>query len=194
MTEEQAGREFRFCPRCGGPFTARIIKEGEPFRLVCDACGFVFYLDPKVAVGTIIRTADDEFVLCRRAIEPGYGRWVFPGGYVDRGEKLEEAAVREAREECGLDVELERLVSLHSYRGKTPIIIVWAARAVGGELKAADEESLEVRAFRAETIPWGDLAFESTGEALRAYFGNRDSGLGIRDSGLILTGSIGEHL
>jgi ADP-ribose pyrophosphatase YjhB (NUDIX family) len=194
MTEEQAGREFRFCPRCGGPFTARILKEGEPVRLVCDACGFVFYLDPKVAVGTIIRTADDEFVLCRRAIEPGYGRWVFPGGYVDRGEKLEEAAVREAREECGLDVELERLVSLHSYRGKTPIIIVWAARAVGGELKAADEESLEVRAFRAETIPWEDLAFESTGEALRAYFGNRDSGLGIRDSGLILTGSIGEHL
>jgi len=192
--DEQAGREFRFCPRCGGPFTARILKEGEPFRLVCDACGFVFYLDPKVAVGTIIRTADDEFVLCRRAIEPGYGRWVFPGGYVDRGEKLEEAAVREAREECGLDVELEGLVSLHSYRGKTPIIIVWAARAVGGELKAADEESLEVRAFRAETIPWGDLAFESTGEALRAYFGNRDSGLGIRDSGLILTGSIGEHL
>jgi ADP-ribose pyrophosphatase YjhB (NUDIX family) len=170
MTEEQAGREFRFCPRCGGPFSARILKEGEPPRLVCDTCGFVFYLDPKVAVGTIIRTADDEFVLCRRAIEPGYGRWVFPGGYVDRGEKLEEAAVREAREECGLDVELERLVSLHSYRGKTPSIIVGAARAVGGVLKTADEESLEIRAFRAETIPWGDLAFESTGEALRAYF------------------------
>ena len=115
-------------------------------------------------------------MLCRRAIEPGYGRWVFPGGYVDRGEKLEEAAVREAREECGLDVELEGLVSLHSYRGKTPIVIVWAARAVGGELKVADEESLEVRTFGAETIPWDDLAFESTGEALRAYFEARSSG------------------
>jgi ADP-ribose pyrophosphatase YjhB (NUDIX family) len=178
MGDDVADLEFRFCPRCGGPFNSRIIKAGEPPRLVCDACGFVFYLDPKVAVGTIIRTADDKIVLCRRAIEPGYGRWVFPGGYVDRGEKLEEAAVREAREECGLEVELERLVSLHSYSGKTPVVIVWAAKAVGGELKVADEESLEVRTFRAETIPWGDLAFESTGEALRAYL--KDQGLGAR--------------
>ena len=180
MPDGGGEREFRFCPHCGGAFNARILKEGDPARLVCDRCGFVFYLDPKVAVGTIIRTVDHEIVLCRRAIEPGYGRWVFPGGYVDRGEKLEEAAIREAREECGLDVELEGLVSLHSYRGKTPIIIVWAARAVGGELQVADEESLEVRRFRAETIPWEDLAFESTGEALRAYLGVRDSGFGIR--------------
>jgi len=75
-------------------------------------------------------------------------------------------------------VVLEGLVSLHSYRGKTPIVIVWAARAVGGELKVADEESLEVRVFAAERIPWDDLAFESTGEALRAYFGSK--GLGAR--------------
>ena len=179
-------REFRFCPQCGGAFNARILKVGEPARLVCDRCGFVLYLDPKVAVGTIIRTPDHQIVLCRRAIEPGYGRWVFPGGYVDRGEKLEEAAVRDAREECGLDVELEGLVSLHSYRGRTPIIIVWAARAVGGELKVADEESLEVATFGAETIPWDDLAFESTREALRAYFadqgqGARATGQGARD-------------
>jgi ADP-ribose pyrophosphatase YjhB (NUDIX family) len=176
VTEERGEPEFRFCPHCGGAFNARILKEGEPERLVCERCGFVFYLDPKVAVGTIIRTADHQIVLCRRAIEPGYGRWVFPGGYVDRGEKLEEAAIREAREECGLDVELEGLVSLHSYRGKTPIIIVWAARAVGGVLGVADEESLEVRAFGAETIPWDDLAFDSTGEALRAYFGGKRPG------------------
>jgi ADP-ribose pyrophosphatase YjhB (NUDIX family) len=176
MAEGGGDRQFRFCPHCGGAFNARILKEGDPARLVCDRCGFVFYLDPKVAVGTIIRTVDHGIVLCRRAIEPGYGRWVFPGGYVDRGEKLEEAAVREAREECGLDVELEGLVSLHSYRGKTPIIIVWAARQVGGELKVGDEESLEVRAFTAETVPWDDLAFESTREALRTYFDSRDSG------------------
>ena len=181
MTAKEHGdREFRFCPHCGGAFNARILKEGDPARLVCDRCGFVFYLDPKVAVGTIIRTADDEIVLCRRAIEPGYGRWVFPGGYVDRGEKLEDAAIREAREECGLEVELDGLVSLHSYRGKTPVVIVWAARVVGGELKVADEESLEVRSFPAERIPWDDLAFESTGEALRVYFDTRDSGLGAR--------------
>ena len=181
MAEDDGERAFRFCPHCGGAFNARILREGEPARLVCDRCGFVFYLDPKVAVGTIIRTADHEIVLCRRAIEPGYGRWVFPGGYVDRGEKLEDAAIREAREECGLEVELEGLVSLHSYSGRTPIVIVWAARAVRGELKVADEESLEVRAFRAETIPWDDLAFESTGEALKAYFAGQ--GLGTGDKG-----------
>ena len=178
---EHGDRAFRFCPHCGGAFNARILKEGDPARLVCSRCAFVFYLDPKVAVGTIIRTADDEIVLCRRAIEPGYGLWVFPGGYVDRGEKLEDAAVREAREECGLEVELDGLVSLHSYRGKTPIIIVWAARVVGGGLKVADEESLEVRTFRAESIPWGDLAFESTGEALRVYFDRRGAGFRRQD-------------
>jgi ADP-ribose pyrophosphatase YjhB (NUDIX family) len=176
MTGHHDERTFRFCPHCGGPFASRILKAGDPARLVCDACGFVFYLDPKVAVGTIIRIRDHEIVLCRRAIEPGYGRWVFPGGYVDRGEKLEEAAVREALEECGLEVELERLVSLHSYRGRTPVVIVFAARAVGGVLAVADEESLEVRTFTAGTIPWGDLAFESTAEALKAYFNTRGSG------------------
>ena len=188
MTGLDEERMFRFCPHCGGPFATRILKAGDPARLVCDACGFVFYLDPKVAVGTIIRTNDHEIVLCRRAIAPGYGRWVFPGGYVDRGEKLEEAAVREAREECGLEVEIERLVSLHSYRGRAPVVIVYEARAVGGVLTVADEESLEVRTFSAENIPWGDLAFESTGEALKAYFGEpgsrvRNSGFGTRDSG-----------
>ncbi len=127
MAVDHGEREFRFCPHCGGAFNARILKDGDPARLVCDRCGFVFYLDPKVAVGTIIRTADHEIVLCRRAID----------------------------------------------RGKTPIIIVWAARVVGGELKVADEESLEVRTFGAETIPWDDLAFESTGEALKAYFNGR---------------------
>jgi ADP-ribose pyrophosphatase YjhB (NUDIX family) len=187
MTGPDDERMFRFCPHCGGPFAARILKAGDPARLVCDGCGFVFYLDPKIAVGTIIRTNDHEIVLCRRAIAPGYGRWVFPGGYVDRGEKLEEAAIREAREECGLEVELERLVSLHSYRGRTPVVIVYAARAVGGVLTVADEESLEVRTFTAESIPWGDLAFESTAEALKAYFG--DSGFGIRGSGFGLSGT-----
>ena len=173
MSEQVDGGPFRYCPRCAGALERQLIKEGDQPRLVCRACGFVFYLDPKVAVGTIIRVSDHEIVLCRRAIEPGYGLWVFPGGYVDRGEQLEEAAVREAREECGLDVRLEGLVSLHSYRGHTTVVVVYAATAIGGTLTVADEESLEVGTFAADTIPWSSLAFDSTHEALGAYFGSR---------------------
>ncbi len=100
---------YRFCPRCGGPLERRALKATEPERPVCTRCGFVFYLDPKVAVGTIIQSQSGRIVLVRRAIEPGYGKWVFPGGYVDRGEALTSAAMREAREECGLDVRLDAL-------------------------------------------------------------------------------------
>jgi len=173
MSEQGESGPFRYCPQCAGALESRLIKAGDQPRLVCKACGFVFYLDPKVAVGTIIRVSDYEIVLCRRAIDPGYGRWVFPGGYVDRGEQLEEAAVREAREECGLEVRLDGLVSIHSYPGHTTVVVVYAATAVGGTLMVADEESLEVGTFSAETIPWHSLAFESTHEALGAYFGSR---------------------
>lgn len=159
---------YRFCPRCGGALELRRLKASEPERLVCQLCGFVFYLDPKIAVGTIIRSMSDRLVLVRRAIDPGYGKWVFPGGYVDRGESLTAAAIREAREECGLEVRLEGLVNIYSYPGPSPVIIVYAARATGGEL-AADDESLEMGEFTAESIPWTDLAFRSTREGLRDY-------------------------
>ena len=78
--------DYRFCPTCAGPLETRLLKAGDPERLVCTRCEQVIYLDPKVAVGTIIRTDDERLVMVRRAIEPGYGQWVFPGGYVDRGE------------------------------------------------------------------------------------------------------------
>ena len=89
---------FRFCPVCGSPFEPRVLRAGDPPRLVCtsQSCRFVFYLDPKVAVGTVISRANGDIVLVKRAIEPGYGKWVFPGGYVDRGEEITLAARRGA--------------------------------------------------------------------------------------------------
>jgi len=160
---------FRFCPACAGPLEARQLKAGDPSRLVCAGCGFILYLDPKVAVGTVITTADERIVLVRRAIEPGYGLWVFPGGYVDRGEEITVAAVREAREEAGLQVRLDGLINIYSYPGRPIIIVVYRASIVGGELQI-DDESLEARLFSRAEIPWNELAFRSTREALEDYF------------------------
>ncbi len=161
---------FRFCPACGGTLESRLLKAGDPQRLVCTRCAFVFYLDPKLAVGTIIRDERDRVVLVRRAIEPGYGKWVFPGGYVDRGEQVQAAAIREAREETGLDVRLEGLLDVYSYPGRVPVIIVYAATMIGGCL-GCDDEGLEARFFEASEIPWDELAFRSTHEALRRFVG-----------------------
>src|SRR4051794_35329111 len=162
---------YRHCPVCGGALEARRLKAADPDRLVCTSCGFIFYMDPKVAVGTIIRTDDDRLVLVRRAIEPGYGLWVFPGGYVDRGEVITSAALREAKEESGLDVRLDGLINVYSYPGGGPVIIVYAATLVGGEL-CGDDECLEAGLFTRETIPWNELAFQSTTDAFRDYFAN----------------------
>jgi 8-oxo-dGTP diphosphatase len=161
---------YRFCPMCGARLEPRVLKATEPKRLVCthEACGFVFYLDPKIAVGTVIRMPDGKIVLVRRAIEPGYGKWVFPGGYVDRGEEITLAAVREAREESGLEVTIDHLIDIYSYAGRTPIVVVYAATYMAGDL-VVDDEGLEARAFAPEEIPWDELAFRSTHDALRAY-------------------------
>jgi ADP-ribose pyrophosphatase YjhB (NUDIX family) len=159
---------YRHCPICGGPLEPRVLKATEPKRLVCTVCGFVFYLDPKLAVGTIISDEGGRVVLVRRAIEPGYGKWVFPGGYVDRGEEVRLAAIREAREECGLEIHIERLLNIYSYPGRAPVIVVYVARMTGGCL-GCDEEGLEAKFFDPDAIPWDELAFRSTREALREF-------------------------
>ena len=168
MTSHPHDALYRFCPLCGGKLAPRVVKQGEPARPLCGECGHIVYLDPKVAVGTIIRNAAGEIALVRRSIEPGYGKWVFPGGFVDRGEELHAAAVREALEEANLRIRIDGLVDLYSYPGQTTIIIVYAATAVGGALRA-DDESLEAAWFKADDLPWPLLAFQSTGDALRDY-------------------------
>jgi len=155
---------YRHCPRCGGSLVERVVMPHDPPRLVCAACGFVFYLDPKVAVGAICRT-QGKILMLRRAIEPAYGKWVFPGGYVDRGETLEAAARRETLEEIGADIRLTRLVGVYSYAGRPVIVVVYEAEVVGGGIRGG-EEALEVRAFAPDEIPWDALAFRSTREAL----------------------------
>lgn len=165
--------EYRFCPRCGGALERRLVKPTEPKRLVCQRCSSIFYLDPKVVAGAIF-TLERRVVLVRRGVEPAMGKWVFPGGYVDRGESVRDAAVRETKEECHLDIELGSLLGVYSYPRSPNVIIVYAAEAVGGALRAGDE-SVEAGTFPPAEIPWEDLAFPSTKDALtdyvRLYFG-----------------------
>ena len=159
--------EFRFCPRCGGALASQRIKANEPERLVCERCAFIFYQDPKVVAATIF-TLDGSVVLLRRAVEPALGLWVFPGGYVDRGESVTDAAIRETKEESNLDVRLRSLLNVYSYPGSPNVVVVYAAEVIGGELRACDE-SAEAKTFTPTNIPWEKLAFTSTREALREY-------------------------
>jgi 8-oxo-dGTP diphosphatase len=161
-------RPYSFCPMCGADLELRSLKPSEPDRLVCVQCGFIFYQDPKVAVATIILDGNDHIVLVRRAIQPGYGKWVCPGGFVDRGEEVVAAAVREAREEAGVEIRIDRLLNVYSYPGVAPVIIVYVATMTGGTL-TCDDECLEVRLFASAEIPWDELAFSSTKEALTEF-------------------------
>jgi ADP-ribose pyrophosphatase YjhB (NUDIX family) len=159
--------EYRFCPRCGGGLSQRTVKLNEPKRLVCQACSFIFYQDPKVVAGTVF-TLDGGIVLLKRGVEPALGKWVFPGGYVDRGESVQDAAIRETKEESQLDVKLSALLNVYSYARSPNVIVVYTADVIGGELAAADE-SVEARIFSPKEMPWDDLAFESTRQALNDY-------------------------
>jgi ADP-ribose pyrophosphatase YjhB (NUDIX family) len=159
--------EFRFCPRCGAELEPRLLKGGEPERLVCTGCGFVLYLNPKVAACTI-STLGGEIVLLRRGIDPQKGKWVFPGGFVDRGEEVAAAAVRETLEECNLRVRVTGILDVYSFPGHEVAVVVYAADVVGGTLAAGDECD-EARSFPPEEIPWDELAFESTRAALKDY-------------------------
>jgi len=159
------GETPRFCPACGGALSLRQIKAGEPERLVCRACGRVEYLDPKVAA-CVVPEREGRILLLRRSINPGRGKWVMPGGFVDRGELPAEAAVREAAEEVGLRVEVGPLIGVFGNH-QSPIIIVYGTSRVEGEAEPLDETQA-VRWFAPDQIPWADLAFDSTCQALTA--------------------------
>jgi len=161
---------YRYCPCCGAPLDSRVLKAGEPTRLVCRACAFVFFLDPKIAAGVVF-SHDGGILLVQRAIHPSYGKWVFPGGYVDRGEILEAAAIREVQEESGLVVRLTRLLGVYSFPGNPVIVVAYTGEVTGGSLKI-DDESLAVRTFPPAEIPWDQLAFPSTVQVLKDYLGH----------------------
>ncbi len=167
MEVEHRYSEYKFCPRCGNRLGVRVVKRGDPERLVCEGCGFVFYLGPKLVAGAIFEL-DGGIMLVQRDIEPGYGKWTFPGGFVERGETAEAAAQREALEETGLEVRVSGIVGLYSYEGQTPAIAVFAASVTGGEPTPLDE-TIDARIFPKDDLPWDEMAFPSTEHALKDY-------------------------
>ena len=141
--------EPKFCESCGGPLERRLIEGVE--RPYCSPCDRAVFLDPKVAAVVLARCGD-KLVMVRRAIEPALGRWSFPSGYVDRGEAVEEAAVREMREETGLEIELDGLIGLYSHRGSVVILASYSARIEGGELRPGTEVT-EAALFSPDRLP-----------------------------------------
>ena len=165
-----APHTIRFCPLCGGALGRQPVPPDQREQSVCAACGFVFYLNPKVVAATIPEQNGDV-LLTRRSINPGRGLWTFPGGFVDFGETATDAAIRETFEETGLAVELTGLLNVFTYPA-SPIIIVYRARVTSGTLTTCDEnDALEWVAPSA--IPWEQLAFPSTTEALREWVARR---------------------
>jgi 8-oxo-dGTP diphosphatase len=163
--------EFRFCPVCAGELRSLVVKPGEPARLVCSSCGFVFYQDPKLAACSVVEV-DGKIVLLQRGIEPQKGMWVIPGGFVDRGEEVEAAAIRETEEECGIKTRIKGLLGVYSYPGRLVVVIAYMAEYLSGNLSALDE-SMDMRLVPPDRIPWDDLAFPSTVDALKDYVGRK---------------------
>jgi 8-oxo-dGTP diphosphatase len=157
---------IRFCPLCGGALAREPVPPDHREQAVCSVCRFVFYLNPKVVAGAIPER-DGRILLTRRAIDPGRGLWTYPGGFVDFGEAVPDAAMRETFEETGLKIELTGLLNVYSYPG-APVIVVYRARVVGGTLTPCDENDL-LEWVTPDGIPWERLAFPSTREALREW-------------------------
>ncbi|MDQ3924237.1 MAG: NUDIX domain-containing protein [Actinomycetota bacterium] len=119
-------------------------------------------------VAAAIFEIDGGIVLTQRDIEPGYGKWTFPGGFVERGERAEAAAEREALEEAGLEIEAGEIVGLYSYEDQVPVIAVFSGRVTGGEPTPLDE-TMAVKVFLRDGLPWSEMAFPSTEHALKDY-------------------------
>jgi len=157
----------KHCPRCGGRLEDRFIEFEQRIRKVCSDCGYIYYFNPKVVAAAVPRQ-ENRIWLLRRSIEPGLGKWTFPGGYVDLGERVPDAAIRETREETMLDVRLDGLLNVYSYFNVAVVLVVYRATVIGG-VAGITPESQEIRAFELSEIPWNDLAFPSIYEALTDY-------------------------
>lgn len=160
------GPEPAFCPACGERVAERVLEEDHRPRLVCPN-GHVTWRNPRLVVGTL-PVREGRVHLARRAIEPGEGRWSYPGGFLELGEAAAEGARRETEEETQLRVQIGPLIGAYSRPHAGVVTLIYEADVVGGEV-APGAETSEVRAFGPDEIPWDELAFSTTESALRDW-------------------------
>ncbi len=163
--------ESKFCARCGHALESRIVEDHRE-RPVCPACGYIVYLNPPIAVGVIAQGADGKIPLVLRGENPGRGLWGLPAGFMEIDETAEETARRECLEETGLHVQLGDLWGVWSYYHKEKqmagVLVLFLARVIGGE-PCAGSDSVDVRFFAPEEIPFDSLAFQTHRDALTRW-------------------------
>jgi len=159
---------LKFCSRCGSALRFGPVEGEDRDRLVCEGCGHIAYVNPRLVVTAIPVTDRGELVLLRRGIEPGYGTWAQPGGFLEVDETVSQAAIRETFEETGLLIEPGDIIGLYTRLEAAVVTIAFEARIVGG-VATVTPEALEVRTFAPDEIPWQDIAFKTTIWALRDW-------------------------
>lgn len=161
---------MKYCSACGGTIQYRIPDDDNRERATCDACGVIHYQNPLIVVGCIVRH-EDRVLLCKRAIEPRYGYWTVPAGFMELGETTAEGAARETQEEALAKVRMGRLYAAVDIVRVGQLHVYYLADLEGDF--GAGAESLESRLFSEDEIPWDDIAFASGKYALRRYFEDR---------------------
>jgi ADP-ribose pyrophosphatase YjhB (NUDIX family) len=166
---------MKYCSQCGSQVEITIPTGDNRPRHVCQACGTIHYQNPKVVVGCI-PVWEDSVLLCRRAIEPRYGFWTLPAGFMENGETSQQGAARETLEEACARVDVEGLYTLFNLPHISQVYLLFRSRLLDLDF-AAGEESLEVGLFEEAAIPWDEIAFPVIRESLRLYFGDREQGI-----------------
>ena len=166
-----AREPIRFCRACGSAVAYRIPADDNRERAVCTACGTIHYENPTNVVGTV-PVWGDQVLLCKRAIEPRYGLWTLPAGFLELGETTAQGALRETIEEAGAQIELGALFSLLDVPRVGQVHLFYLARMTSTALDPGSE-TLEARLFREDEIPWDQIAFRTVRETLRFFFADR---------------------
>ncbi len=167
---------MKHCSNCGA-LVARTVPDGDKReRWVCPACNTVHYQNPLIVVGCVPEQ-DGRVLLCKRSIEPRYGYWTLPAGFMELGESLQQGAARETLEEACATVEIGRLFASVDVIHAGQVHLFFHATLIGGH--SAGEESLETRLFERDEIPWDDMAFLSGVYALERYFDDAGQDNGV---------------